>query len=306
MKKWIALLLSIAMMLCLVACTAEPAGSGDTQTTDKNTDETTGTDTQDTQSAEQTDADETDSQDATTGDTQLTKFVMGTSADYPPFEFIIINDKGEQEYVGIDISLAKKIAEDMGVELEVVNMSFENLMIALDKGEVDSVIAAVEEDEERALVADFSEPYYTDYPPMVLVKKANADQYTSLDSFAGKKVGAQMSTTKADIVTNDMTDANLVALSSVNDLVNELVYDKCDAIVLDGAVAMQYAESNSDLVVADVELGVAAPYRVTVKKGDPKGLLESINKTIATILEDGTMDAYIEEANELSTQALES
>lgn len=288
MKKLLAMILCLAMVLSLTACSTTGTKDTASDKTDETTDPAAGT------------------SDKTDGTEEKKTFVMGTSADYPPYEFIIINDKGEQEYVGIDVSLAQQIAEDMGAELKIVNMSFENLMISLGKGEVDAVIAALEEDEERAQVADFSDAYYTDQPPMILVKKGNADQYSSLEDFSGKKVGAQMSTTKADIVNEQMTGANLVALSSVNDLVNELVYDKCDAIVLDGAVALQYAESNSDLVVADVSLGEAAPYRVTVQKGDPKGLLESINKTIASVIESGKMDEYIQAAEELSSQALES
>ena len=84
------------------------------------------------------------------------------------------------------------------------------------------------------------------------VKADKAGEYTSIESFSGKSVGAQTGTTKADLVTSDMPGANLVGLTSVNDLVNQLVYDKVDAIVVDGAVAQQYAKSNSDLVVADV------------------------------------------------------
>ena len=292
MKKLIAIMLSLVMILGLAACTAAPK----TENPDKNQSQTS-----DPAGDQDGKTDDTDKQD----NKEKKTFTMGTSADYPPYEFIIINDKGEQEFVGIDISLAQALAEDMGAELKVVNMSFENLMIALGKGEVDCVIAAMEEDEERAKVADFSDPYYTDQPPMVLVKKENVDNYQTMEDFSGKKVGAQMSTTKADIVSNDMTGANLVALSSVTDLVNELMYNKCDAIVLDGAVALQYAESNSDLVVANVSLGEAAPYRVVVKKGDPNGLLESINKTIAALIEDGKIEEFIEAANELSSQALE-
>ena len=86
-----------------------------------------------------------------------------------------------------------------------------------------------------------------------------------------------------------MPGANLVGLTSVNDLVNQLVYDKVDAIVVDGAVAQQYAKSNSDLVVADVSLGEAFPYCVAVQKGDPKGLLPSINATIAKLIADGIL-----------------
>ncbi len=215
---------------------------------------------------------------------------MATSADYPPYEFIVLNDKNEQQYVGIDVSVSEAIAADMGKELQIVNMDFDSLMAGLQKGDADIVLAAIEVTEERLEAADFSDPYYTDLPPMILVKADKAGEYTSIESFSGKSVGAQTGTTKADLVTSDMPGANLVGLTSVNDLVNQLVYDKVDAIVVDGAVAQQYAK-NSDLVVADVSLGEAFPYCVAVQKGDPKGLLPSINATIAKLIADGKIEA---------------
>lgn len=233
------------------------------------------------------------------------KLVFATSADYPPFEFIILNDKNEQEYVGIDVAVAKDIAANAGKELQISNMDFDSLMAALQKGDADFVLAAIEITDERLEAADFSDPYYTDYPPMVLVKAANAAAYTSKDSFDGKSVGAQTGTTKAELVTTDFAGANLVALTSVNDLVNQLVYDKVDAIVLDGAVAMQYADSNSELVVAGVDLGEAFPYCVAVQKGDPKGLLPGINETIAKLLSEGKIETYYAEADAISDQAIE-
>ncbi len=221
-----------------------------------------------------------------------------------PYEFIVLNDKNEQQYVGIDVSVSEAIAADMGKELQVVNMDFDSLMAGLQKGDADIVLAAIEVTEERLEAADFSDPYYTDLPPMILVKADKAGEYTSIESFSGKSVGAQTGTTKADIVTNDMPGANLVGLTSVNDLVNQLVYDKVDAIVVDGAVAQQYAKSNSDLVVADVSLGEAFPYCVAVQKGDPKGLLPSINATIAKLIADGKIEQYIADAEALSDQAI--
>ena len=239
------------------------------------------------------------------GGGQAKTVVMGTSADYPPFEFIILDDKGAQQFVGIDVDVAKAIAEDMGAELQVSNMDFDSLMAALQKGDADMVLAAIEITEERLEAADFSDPYYTDYPAMVLVKAANASAYNSTADFAGKSVGAQTGTTKADLVSSDFTGANLVALTSVNDLVNQLVYDKVDAVVLDGAVALQYAQSNADLAVANVELGEALPYCVAVQKGDPKQLLPSINATIAKLISEGKIDTFAAEADALSDQAIE-
>ena len=240
-----------------------------------------------------------------TGSAKAEKLTLGTSADYPPFEFIVMDESNKQQYVGIDISVAESIASGMGKELVVMNMDFDSLITALQKGDIDVVIAAIEETAERKEGADFSDPYYTDYPAMILVKADQAGEYTSLESFSGKTVGAQTGTTKADIVTNDMPGATLVGLTSVNELVNQLVYDKVNAIVLDGAVALQYAQSNDSLVVCSVELGEALPYRVAVQKGDPKGLLPSINETIAKLIADGKIETFAAEADKLADQAIE-
>lgn len=237
-----------------------------------------------------------------------TKIVMGTSADYPPFEFIVLDENGERQFVGIDISVAQAIAADMGVELQVSNMDFDSLMAALQKGDVDMVLAAIEATEDRMEAADFSDPYYSpsdDDAALILVRAADADLYNSLEDFAGKSVGAQTGTTKYDLIGSDLPGANAMGLTSVNDLVNQLVYEKVDAIVLDGAVALQYAESNADLVVANVNLGTALPYCVAVQKGDPKGLLEGINATIARLIADGTIETFSQEADMLSNEAIE-
>lgn len=233
--------------------------------------------------------------------------IMGTSADYAPFEFMYADANGDMQYAGIDVSVGKYIANHAGKTLQIENMSFDYLLTAMSKGDYDFVIAAMEDTEDRRLAADFSDPYYTDIPPMILVRAADADAYQTLADFEGKTVGAQAATTKADIVTNDMPGANLTTLTLVTDLVNELVYNKLDAIVLDGAVAMEYAEANSDLVVAAAsdELGVAAPYCVAVAKGDPKNLLPTINAAIAKMTEENAVPKFIEEADALSGVAVE-
>lgn len=231
--------------------------------------------------------------------------VMGTSPDYPPYEFY--SDSAMTQFAGIDVEVAKYIAESMGMELQIEAMNFDNLVTSLSNGDFDMVLAACEYTDERALACDFSDPYYTDLPAMILVKADAADQYNTLADFAGKSVGAQTATTKEAIVTDQMEGANLVSLSLVTDLVNELVYGKVDAIVVDGAVAEQYAESNPDLVVAAAssELGEAQPYCIAVAKGDPKGLLPGINEAIAKMTSENKMEEFIAAADELSGKAVE-
>ena len=269
MKKMIAMLLALVMALSLAAC-GEKANDGNTD-----------------------------------NDTAKTELVLGTSADYAPFEFMYPDDSGEMVYGGIDVSVAKYIAEDMGLTLKVENMGFDYLLPSVDKGDCDIVLAAMEATPERLENADFSDPYYTDVPPAILVKADKAEQYKTLADFAGKTVGAQTATTKLDMV-NEMEGVTPVALQSVLDLVNELVYDKVDAILVDGGVAKEYAASNPDLVIADAsaELGEATPYCVAVAKGDPKGLLPAINAAIAKMNEANMLETFIADAGKLADVAV--
>lgn len=222
--------------------------------------------------------------------------VMGTSADYAPFEFMYKDDSGEMVYGGLDVAVAQFVADDMKLDLQVENMNFEFLLVNLQKGDYDIVIAAIEDTEEREAAADFSDPYYyyQDIPAVILVKAENAEKYKTLADFDGLVVGAQAATTKADLVSDSMPGATLQTLVNVNDLVNELVYGKLDAVVLDGAVAMSFIEQNKDLAsaAASSELGEAAPYCIAVQKGDPKNLLPGINAAIAKITAQQISDWY--------------
>lgn len=276
MKKLIAMMLALVMALGLAAC-------GNTNSNDDN---------------------------ANTGDDSQpeakTTLVVGVSADYAPFEFMYPDASGNMVYGGIDISVAQYVADELGLTMQVENMSFDNLLASLDKGDFDIVLSAMEATPERLENADFSAPYYTDVPPAILVKADAADSYKTLADFNGKSVGAQTATTKLDLV-NDIEGATPVPLSSVLDLVNELVYDKVDAILVDGGVAQQYADANPDLVIAEAssELGEAAPYCIAVAKGDPKGLLDGINAAIAKMTAENKVETFIADADALADVAVE-
>ena len=124
--------------------------------------------------------------------------------------------------------------------------------------------------------------------------------------FSGKTVGAQSGTTKLDIVTDVMTGAQSKALASVTDLINEVIYDKVDAVVLDGAVAKKYAAANDKLAIVEaVSLGdAAAPFHVWVQKDDPKSLLGDINAAIKDAVDGDKIGTWYELADELGDKSL--
>lgn len=279
MKKMIAMLLALVMALSLMACGSTNANNGGNDNANN--------------------GDEAQPEAKTT-------LVVGVSADYAPFEFMYPDAGGNMVYGGIDISVAQYVADELGLTMQVENMSFDNLLASLDKGDFDIVLSAMEATPERLENADFSDPYYTDVPPAILVKADKADQYKTLADFSGKYVGAQTATTKLDMV-NDMEGVTPVPLSSVLELVNELVYDKVDAILVDGGVAQQYADANPDLVIAEAssELGEAAPYCIAVAKGDPKGLLDGINAAIAKMTAENKIETFIADADSLADVAVE-
>ena len=279
MKKMIAMLLALIMALSLMACGSTNANNGGNDNANN--------------------GDEAQPEAKTT-------LVVGVSADYAPFEFMYPDAGGNMVYGGIDISVAQYVADELGLTMQVENMSFDNLLASLDKGDFDIVLSAMEATPDRLENADFSDPYYTDVPPAILVKADAADSYKTLADFSGKYVGAQTATTKLDMV-NDMEGVTPVPLSSVLELVNELVYDKVDAILVDGGVAQQYADANPDLVIAEAssELGEAAPYCIAVAKGDPKGLLDGINAAIAKMTAENKIEAFLADADSLADVAVE-
>ena len=105
MKKVFALLMAAAMILSLAACGNKNPDSNPDSNDDSNDKKTT--------------------------------LILGTSADYAPFEFMYPDDKGELTYAGIDVSVAQYIADDMGLSLQVENMAFEYLLTSLGKGDFD-------------------------------------------------------------------------------------------------------------------------------------------------------------------------
>jgi arginine/lysine/histidine transporter system substrate-binding protein len=227
------------------------------------------------------------------------KLVLGTSADYPPYEFhAAIN--GKDEIVGFDIEIAKTIAKDLGVELEIKDMKFDGLLAALVVDDIDFIVAGMVPKEERKKSVDFSVQYYQ-AEQNVLVRAEDAGKYTSIESLKGIKIGAQKSTVQEDLAKEKAQASEVKSLSKITDLVLELQNGKIDAVVLVGPVANAYAKQNPKLAVSGISLGSEEGVAVAVNKGTAD-LLEAINKSLDTMIKAGTIDKYIQEATTLSEQ----
>ncbi|MBF0845594.1 transporter substrate-binding domain-containing protein, partial [Streptococcus danieliae] len=120
------------------------------------------------------------------------KLVVATSPDYAPFEFQTLID-GKNQVVGADISLAQDIADELGVDLEVSAMSFDNVLTSISSGKADLALAGLSKTPEREEVVTFSDSYYEN-GRVLLVRSEDKAALKSLDNFKGKKIAAQKGT----------------------------------------------------------------------------------------------------------------
>ena len=226
--------------------------------------------------------------------------VLGTSADFAPFEFHKTID-GVDTIVGIDIELAKEIAKDLNAELKIEDSEFDGLLLALNTGKVDMVISGLSATEERRENVLLSDVYY-ESNQAVLVKADQVDQFATLEDLHGKKIGAQMSSIQEDAA-NTIEGATVTSLSKVPELIMELTSGRVDAIILDAPVAQQYARVQEGLAVADavIEADEDEGFAVAVKLGEDE-MMDSINATISRLVESGEIERFIVEANELAEQ----
>ena len=226
------------------------------------------------------------------------ELVVGTSADYPPYEFHTEID-GVDTIVGFEIAIAQAIADDLGVELKIVDMSFDNLLMSLSNGEFDMVIAGLSADEERMKTNDFSDTYL-ESKNLILVRKEDESKYTTTDSLKGVKTGAQTGTMCYDRIVPFVGEDSMVGLAKVPDLVMELKNGKVDVITLDYMAVLTYAAENDDLVAVDCGLpSDDEGYSIAFQKGNTE-MVEYVNGVLAELKESGAIEQYIIEAQELA------
>ncbi len=236
------------------------------------------------------------------------KLVLGTSADYPPYEFHTQID-GKDTIVGFDVEIAKEIAKDLGLELEIKDMDFDGLLAALATGNVDLVIAGMTPTEERKQNVDFSEIYY--YAEHgVIIRKADAEKYgTAMNSLENVMIGAQRGAIQVGLAKTylkgvpaeevEAPHAQIKELGKLPDLVMELKNSKIEAVVAELPVAKAYLGANSDLMLASYTIvDDAGGSAVAVKKGNAK-ILESVNKTVARLVSEGKIEAFVAQASEM-------
>lgn len=225
------------------------------------------------------------------------KLVVGAEVSFAPFEFYMTGEDGKEYEAGFEMDLARQIAEDLGVELEIADQQFNGLITALQVGEVDLVISGMTATEERRNAVDFSDTYYVGEQPFV-VREADVEKYKTYDDIKGKLVGAQLGTIQQTILETQFPECESLLLPKVPTLLMELLGGNIEGVICSRIVATSYMNIYDGLAFAEIPVdsnknGVG----VAVAKGDDNAtLLAAVNATVERVVADGTYDAWVEKA----------
>lgn len=219
------------------------------------------------------------------------KLTMSTNAKFPPYEMV----KDDGSFEGIDVEIAQKVAEKLGLELVVDDMAFDAALQAAQTGKSDIVMAGVTVTDERKAIMDFSDSYANGV--QVIIVKNGSDIKTADDLKKAGKIGTQRGTTGylycSDTVENGgFGEDHVTAYEDGASAVQALVNGQVDAVVIDSAPAKEYVKANTGLTILSTAY-TNEDYAIGMKKGNT-ALQTAINAALKQLADDGTIKSIVD------------
>ena len=218
------------------------------------------------------------------------KAVVGTSADYPPYEYI--DETGE--LVGFDIELMEEIAKRMDVTIEWQDMPFDSLIAAVQEGKIDMSISCFNYSEERAKLVDFSDPYYISQDAFI-VAEGFTGEFNVAEDAANFKVGVQSGTVQDEWLTDELIDtgllseANLSRYERVDQAARDLQVGRIDILLADDVPAKAIVSQFEGLEIIFEDMLYTGPINIVLPKG-ASDLQAEVNRIIAELQAEGFVD----------------
>lgn len=232
---------------------------------------------------------------------------VATSPDFAPMEFVDSSKKGQDSYVGFDITLAKYIADAMGKEIEIVPMSFDACKVAVEVGTVDMAISGFSWTEDRAKNYNMSDYYYAgdnETEQTIVTAKENEGKFTSAADFSGKKVAAQTGSLQLDLCKEQLpADCEIVEIGDLNTAFLQLKNGDFDAIAVAVGQAKVFISNNEDSVALagfNFEVDPKSVGNVVLMQKGADELTAKVNEILAKAYSEGLYEQWYNEALALS------
>ena len=235
-------------------------------------------------------------------DSACEEFVVAMSPDFAPMEFVDLAKSGDDKYVGFDVLLAKYLAKELNKKLVIKPMSFDAVQAAVQAGQVDAGISGFSWTADRAEnyeITDWYEAGDNETEQVLITTKANAGKFTTAESLAGKKVGAQGASLQ-ELLVNEQLVSKGAEISLYADLplaVEALKTGKIDALAVAHGNGEAFISQNTDsLDWAGFDFVVDDLYKnnvILLQKGNTE-LLTAVNAALAKAKAEGLYDTWYE------------
>lgn len=232
---------------------------------------------------------------------------VAVSPDFAPMEFVDSSKKGQDSYVGFDITLAKYIAEGLGKELEIVPMSFDACQVAVEVGSVDMSISGFSWTAKRAENYNMSDYYYAgdnETEQTIVTTKANEGKFTSAADFSGKKIAAQTASLQLDLCKEQLpADCEIVEVGDLTTAFLQLQNGDFDGIAVAAGQAKVFISNNAETTALsgfDFEVDPKSVGNVVLMPKGADELTAKVNEILAKAYNEGLYEKWYADALELS------
>ena len=230
---------------------------------------------------------------------------VATSPDFAPMEFCDVSKTGQDQYVGFDIMLANYIADELGMELEILPMSFDSCPTAVTSGKATLAISGFSWMEERAANYNLSDYYYAgdnETEQVIVTLKDKEGQFTSAEDFNGMKIGAQNASLQEQLCQEQLPGAEIVTVGDLSTALMQLKKGDFDFIAVAKGQADVFLANDPDVALSGFEFNVDPKYvgnLIVLKKGDDE-MTEKVNAILAKAEATGLYEQWYEEAEILA------
>ena len=210
------------------------------------------------------------------------KLILATEAGFAPYEYY-----QDGEIVGVDIDIAREIANAMGKELVIKDVSFDFIINEIKSGKSDIGAAGMSITKERLEEVDFSVEYAVSNQVVIVPMDS---KITSIDQISNQRIAVQLGTVADSYVNENYKDATVIRQKKYLSMVEDLKAGKVDLIIMDLLPASEIVKSNDGLKILDEYL-FTDKYGMAIKKGN-KELLDKVNDVLTRLMSEGKIEEY--------------